>query len=150
MGFTSLWNYGDSNTLTISVGMESDVEDRNAISMADPVVSSVKKNKIWVVLRVSWGGGASGRDRPERDLTDDGEQVHGLLISSSQGRCYRRTRKRNVGTSISGLSSIYTVAMKVAGAGTRVFKLLDRVYSMPESGKKCHLGSQEVDLVMEA
>ncbi|KAI3510881.1 hypothetical protein L1887_18018 [Cichorium endivia] len=54
-----------------------------------------------------------------------------------------------VGTFISGLSSIYTVAMKVAGAGTRVFKLLDRVYSMPESGKKCPLGDDDAEVELD-
>ncbi|KAI3684657.1 hypothetical protein L6452_33882 [Arctium lappa] len=41
-----------------------------------------------------------------------------------------------VGTAMSGLSSIYTVAMKAAGARRRVFQLLDRVSSMPEARKK--------------
>lgn len=45
-----------------------------------------------------------------------------------------------VGSSISGLSGLYTVAMKAAGASRRVFQLLDRVSSMPKSGKKCPLG----------
>ncbi|KAI3508170.1 hypothetical protein L1887_23174 [Cichorium endivia] len=42
-----------------------------------------------------------------------------------------------VGTSISRLSSIYTVAMKATGTNRRVFQLLDRLSSMLESGKKC-------------
>lgn len=46
-----------------------------------------------------------------------------------------------VGSSVSGLSGLYTVAMKAAGASRRVFQLLDRVSSMPEAGDKCPLGS---------
>ncbi|KAI3767112.1 hypothetical protein L2E82_17198 [Cichorium intybus] len=42
-----------------------------------------------------------------------------------------------IGTSISRLSSIYTVAMKATCTSRRVFQLLDRLSSMPESGKKC-------------
>lgn len=45
-----------------------------------------------------------------------------------------------VGSSISGLSGLYTVAMKAAGASRRVFQLLDRASSMPKSGDKCPLG----------
>ncbi|PPD94840.1 hypothetical protein GOBAR_DD08151 [Gossypium barbadense] len=45
-----------------------------------------------------------------------------------------------VGSSVSGLSGLYTVAMKAAGASRRVFQLLDRVSSMPKSGNKCPLG----------
>lgn len=45
-----------------------------------------------------------------------------------------------VGSSVSGLSSLYTVAMKAAGASRRVFQLLDRVSSMPKSGNQCPLG----------
>ncbi|TYH61837.1 hypothetical protein ES332_D07G078900v1 [Gossypium tomentosum] len=52
-----------------------------------------------------------------------------------------------VGSSVSGLSGLYTVAMKAAGASRRVFQLLDRVSSMPKSGNKCPLGDQdEVEL----
>ncbi|KAF7806277.1 ABC transporter B family member 25 [Senna tora] len=36
-----------------------------------------------------------------------------------------------VGSAVSGLSSLYTVTMKAAGASRRVFQLLDRVSSMP-------------------
>ncbi|KAI3710404.1 hypothetical protein L2E82_40184 [Cichorium intybus] len=39
--------------------------------MADPMVSPVKKKKIWVVLRVSWGGSASDWDCSVRDLRHD-------------------------------------------------------------------------------
>ncbi|GMP33259.1 hypothetical protein CsSME_00006664 [Camellia sinensis var. sinensis] len=45
-----------------------------------------------------------------------------------------------VGSSVSGLSGLYTVAMKAAGASRRVFQLLDRDSSMPKSGNKCPLG----------
>ncbi|CAI0412585.1 unnamed protein product [Linum tenue] len=53
-----------------------------------------------------------------------------------------------VGYSISGLSSLYTVAMKAAGSSRRVFQLLDRTSTMPKSGDKCPLGDQvgEVEL----
>ncbi|KAJ9554223.1 hypothetical protein OSB04_018268 [Centaurea solstitialis] len=54
-----------------------------------------------------------------------------------------------VGTSVSGLSSIYTVAMKAAGASRRVFQLLDRVSSMPESGKKCPMGDQDAEVELD-
>lgn len=45
-----------------------------------------------------------------------------------------------VGSAVSGLSGLYAVAMKAAGASRRVFQLLDRVSSMPKSGDKCPLG----------
>lgn len=48
-----------------------------------------------------------------------------------------------VGSSVSGLSGLYTVAMKAAGASRRVFQLLDRTSSMPKSGKECPLGDQD-------
>ncbi|KAL3640508.1 ABC transporter B member 25 [Castilleja foliolosa] len=48
-----------------------------------------------------------------------------------------------VGSSVSGLSSLYTAAMKAAGASRRVFQILDRVSSMPKSGNKCPLGDQD-------
>ncbi|KAL4574454.1 hypothetical protein LXL04_021286 [Taraxacum kok-saghyz] len=51
-----------------------------------------------------------------------------------------------VGTSVSGLSSIYTVAMKAAGASRRVFQLLDRVSSMPQSGNKCPMGDDDAEV----
>ncbi|PWA97737.1 ATP-binding cassette sub-family B member 10 [Artemisia annua] len=54
-----------------------------------------------------------------------------------------------VGTSVSGLSSIYTVAMKAAGASRRVFQLLDRVSSMPESGKKCPMGDGDAEVELD-
>ncbi|KAL3716602.1 hypothetical protein ACJRO7_008218 [Eucalyptus globulus] len=44
---------------------------------------------------------------------------------------------------VSGLSGLYTVAMRAAGACRRVFQLLDRVPSMPKSGDKCPLGDQD-------
>ncbi|KAF3560225.1 hypothetical protein F2Q69_00016073 [Brassica cretica] len=45
-----------------------------------------------------------------------------------------------VGSSVSSLSSLYTTAMKAAGASRRVFQILDRVSSMPSSGDKCPVG----------
>ncbi|MFS7959521.1 putative bacterial ABC-type protein transporter [Helianthus anomalus] len=54
-----------------------------------------------------------------------------------------------VGTSVSGLSSIYTVAMKAAGASRRVFQLLDRESSMPESGKKCPMGDDNAEVELD-
>ncbi|KAK1416084.1 hypothetical protein QVD17_31872 [Tagetes erecta] len=54
-----------------------------------------------------------------------------------------------VGTSVSGLSSIYTVAMKAAGASRRVFQLLDRVSSMPTSGKKCPMGDDDAEVELD-
>lgn len=45
-----------------------------------------------------------------------------------------------VGSSVSSLSSLYTTAMKAAGASRRVFQILDRVSSMPSSGKECPVG----------
>ncbi|XP_052303549.1 ABC transporter B family member 25 isoform X9 [Populus trichocarpa] len=54
-----------------------------------------------------------------------------------------------VGGSISGLSGLYTVAMKAAGASRRVFQLLDRVSSMPKSGNKCPLSEQVGDVELD-
>ncbi|XP_071717638.1 ABC transporter B family member 25-like [Rutidosis leptorrhynchoides] len=54
-----------------------------------------------------------------------------------------------VGTSVSGLSSIYTVAMKAAGASRRVFQLLDRVSSMPVSGNKCPMGDDDAEVELD-
>ncbi|XP_044477167.1 ABC transporter B family member 25-like [Mangifera indica] len=48
-----------------------------------------------------------------------------------------------VGSSVSGLSGLYTVAMKAAGASRRVFQLLDRESTMPKSGNLCPLGDQD-------
>jgi ABC-type multidrug transport system fused ATPase/permease subunit len=45
-----------------------------------------------------------------------------------------------VGSSVSSLSSLYTTAMKAAGASRRVFQILDRVSSMSSSGDKCPVG----------
>ncbi|KAH8482509.1 hypothetical protein H0E87_029811, partial [Populus deltoides] len=53
------------------------------------------------------------------------------------------------GSSISGLSGLYTVAMKAAGSSRRVFQLLDRVSSMPKSGNKCPLGEQDGDVELD-
>ncbi|KAL9376464.1 hypothetical protein Peur_030584 [Populus x canadensis] len=52
-------------------------------------------------------------------------------------------------SSISGLSGLYTVAMKAAGSSRRVFQLLDRVSSMPKSGNKCPLGEQDGDVELD-
>ncbi|XP_042041435.1 ABC transporter B family member 25-like, partial [Salvia splendens] len=54
-----------------------------------------------------------------------------------------------VGTSVSGLSSLYTAVMKAAGASRRVFQLLDRVSSMPKSGNKCPLGGQDAEVELD-
>ncbi|XP_021761450.1 ABC transporter B family member 25-like [Chenopodium quinoa] len=54
-----------------------------------------------------------------------------------------------VGSSISGLSGLYTVAMKAAGASRRVFQLLDRTSSMPEPGSKCPLGDQDAEVELD-
>lgn len=51
-----------------------------------------------------------------------------------------------VGSSISGLSGLYTTAMKAAGASRRVFQLLDRTSSMPKSGDKCPVGNPAGDV----
>lgn len=54
-----------------------------------------------------------------------------------------------VGSSISGLSGLYTVAMKAAGASRRVFQLLDRTSSMDNSGSKCPLGDQDAEVELD-
>lgn len=54
-----------------------------------------------------------------------------------------------VGSSVSGLSGLYTVAMKAAGASRRVFQILDRVSSMPMSGDKCPLGDQDGEVELD-
>ncbi|KAK9748133.1 hypothetical protein RND81_02G038000 [Saponaria officinalis] len=54
-----------------------------------------------------------------------------------------------VGQSISGLTGLYTVAMKAAGASRRVFQLLDRTSSMPKPGSKCPLGDQDAEVVLD-
>ncbi|KAK2989330.1 hypothetical protein RJ640_015041 [Escallonia rubra] len=56
------------------------------------------------------------------------------------GFMFATSWKLTLGSSVSGLSGLYTVAMKAAGASRRVFQLLDRVSSMPKSGNKCPLG----------
>ncbi|GMP33255.1 hypothetical protein CsSME_00006663 [Camellia sinensis var. sinensis] len=50
-----------------------------------------------------------------------------------------------VGLSVSGLSGLYTIAMKAAGASRRVFQLLDRVSSMPKSGNNGQDAEVELD-----
>lgn len=54
-----------------------------------------------------------------------------------------------VGSSVSSLSGLYTSTMKATGASRRVFQLLDRTSSMPESGKKCPLGDQDGDVELD-
>ncbi|KAK8573896.1 hypothetical protein V6N13_096827 [Hibiscus sabdariffa] len=54
-----------------------------------------------------------------------------------------------VGSSVSGLSGLYTDAMKAAGASRRVFQLLDRASSMPKSGNKCPLGDQDGEVELD-
>ncbi|KAK4252539.1 hypothetical protein QN277_014526 [Acacia crassicarpa] len=48
-----------------------------------------------------------------------------------------------VGHSISGLSGLYTMAMKAVGSSRRVFHLIDLESTMPMSGNKCPLGEQD-------
>lgn len=48
-----------------------------------------------------------------------------------------------VGASLSTLSSLYTTAMRAAGASQRVFQLLDRVSTMPPAGNKCPLNEAD-------
>ncbi|KAI9088388.1 hypothetical protein K1719_029837 [Acacia pycnantha] len=48
-----------------------------------------------------------------------------------------------VGHSISGLSGLYTMAMKAVGSSKRVFHLIDLESTMPMSGNKCPLGEQD-------
>lgn len=54
-----------------------------------------------------------------------------------------------VGSSISGLSSLYTVVMKAAGASRRVFQLLDRTSSLQKSGSKCPLGEEDAAVELD-
>ncbi|GMN54324.1 hypothetical protein TIFTF001_023454 [Ficus carica] len=54
-----------------------------------------------------------------------------------------------VGSAVSGLSGLYAVAMKAAGASRRVFQLLDRVSSMPRSGDKCPLGDEDGEVELD-
>lgn len=54
-----------------------------------------------------------------------------------------------VGQSVSGLSGLYTVAMKAAGASKRVFQLLDRTPSMQNAGKLCPLGDQDAEVELD-
>ncbi|KAL8141883.1 hypothetical protein V2J09_014915 [Rumex salicifolius] len=51
-----------------------------------------------------------------------------------------------VGSSVSGLSGLYTVAMKAAGASRRVFQLLDRESFMKKSGEQCPLSTQDAEV----
>ncbi|XP_019167058.1 PREDICTED: ABC transporter B family member 25-like [Ipomoea nil] len=75
-------------------------------------------------------------------LTINGSMTAGALTSFI---LYSLT----VGSSVSGLSGLYTVAMKAAGASRRVFQLLDRVSSMPKSGNKCPLGDQDAEVELD-
>ncbi|XP_068654117.1 ABC transporter B family member 25 [Aristolochia californica] len=54
-----------------------------------------------------------------------------------------------VGSSVSGLSSLYTTAMKAAGASRRVFQLLDRQSSMENSGNMCPIGEKDGDVQLD-
>ncbi|XP_047329698.1 ABC transporter B family member 25 [Impatiens glandulifera] len=54
-----------------------------------------------------------------------------------------------VGSSVSGLSGLYTVTMKAAGASRRVFQLLDRSSTMPKSGEKCPLGDGDAEVELD-
>ncbi|PON69661.1 ATP-binding cassette containing protein [Trema orientale] len=54
-----------------------------------------------------------------------------------------------VGSAVSGLSGLYAVTMKAAGASRRVFQLLDRVSSMPKSGNKCPLGDEDGEVELD-
>ncbi|XP_061364922.1 ABC transporter B family member 25 [Gastrolobium bilobum] len=55
----------------------------------------------------------------------------------------------SVGSSISGLSGLYTVVMKAAGASRRVFQIMDRVSSMPVSGNECPLGDGDGEVELD-
>ncbi|GAU36046.1 hypothetical protein TSUD_208160 [Trifolium subterraneum] len=55
----------------------------------------------------------------------------------------------SVGSSISGLSGLYTTVMKAAGASRRVFQLLDRASSMPKAGDKCPLGDHDGEVELD-
>ncbi|CAN1796171.1 ABC transporter B family member 25 [Linum perenne] len=76
------------------------------------------------------------------NLTIEGYMTAGALTSFI---LYSLT----VGSSISGLSSLYTVAMKAAGSSKRVFQLLDRVSTLSKSGDKCPLGDQVGEVVLD-
>ncbi|KAG7019986.1 ABC transporter B family member 25, partial [Cucurbita argyrosperma subsp. argyrosperma] len=54
-----------------------------------------------------------------------------------------------VGTSVYGLSGLYTVVMKAAGASRRVFQLLDRVSTMANSGNKLPIGDQDAEVELD-
>ncbi|CAN0876950.1 ABC transporter B family member 25 [Linum grandiflorum] len=76
------------------------------------------------------------------NLTIEGYMTAGALTSFI---LYSLT----VGSSISGLSSLYTVAMKAAGSSKRVFQLLDRTSTMSKAGDKCPLGDQDGEVVLD-
>ncbi|KAH7528890.1 hypothetical protein FEM48_Zijuj05G0125800 [Ziziphus jujuba var. spinosa] len=54
-----------------------------------------------------------------------------------------------VGSSVSGLSGLYAVTMRAAGASRRVFQLLDRISTMPKSGNQCPLGDQDGEVELD-
>ncbi|CAN6315774.1 unnamed protein product, partial [Urochloa humidicola] len=54
-----------------------------------------------------------------------------------------------VGSSVSALSGLYTTVMKASGASRRVFQLLDRVSSMPNSGDKCPINEEDGEVELD-
>ncbi|KAK9105264.1 hypothetical protein Scep_022108 [Stephania cephalantha] len=76
------------------------------------------------------------------NLTINGSMTTGALTSFI---LYSLT----VGSSVSGLSGLYSAAMKATGASRRVFQLLDRISSMPPSGNKCPLGDGDGDVELD-
>ncbi|GAY61541.1 hypothetical protein CUMW_210740 [Citrus unshiu] len=97
-----------------------------------PAISIAVPSTLSVIVVVIYGA----------NLTITGSMTPGALTSFI---LYSLT----VGSSVSGLSSLYTVAMKAAGASRRVFQLLDRVSSMPKSGNQCPLGDQDGEVELD-
>nr|GEZ42111.1 ABC transporter B family member 25 [Tanacetum cinerariifolium] len=62
---------------------------------------------------------------------------------------YSLTGTMSPGSLTSFILYSLTVAMKAAGASRRVFQLLDRVSSMPESGKKCPMGDGDAEVELD-
>ncbi|KAK8587719.1 hypothetical protein V6N12_022201 [Hibiscus sabdariffa] len=54
-----------------------------------------------------------------------------------------------VGSSVSSILGSYVSAMKAAGSSRRIFQLLDRVPSMPQSGDKCPVGNPDGDVELD-
>jgi ABC-type multidrug transport system fused ATPase/permease subunit len=54
-----------------------------------------------------------------------------------------------VGSSVSALSGLYTTVMKASGASRRVFQLLDRISSMPNSGDKCPINEEDGEVELD-